>query len=58
MVSPEFPRPRNSPPEFSGVITQPPGLMISPPDYTLGIPTDFTAAHRRILPPVVRGRNE
>jgi hypothetical protein len=45
-------------PSVPGVITQPLGLMISPPDYGLGIPTDFTAVHRRILLPVVRGRNE
>jgi hypothetical protein len=43
-------------PFFPGIVTQPPGLMISPPDYGLGIPTDFTAVHRRILLPVVRGR--
>ncbi len=45
-------------PSFPGIVTQPPGLMISPPDYGLGMPTDFTAVHRRILLPVVRGTNE
>jgi len=45
-------------PSFPGIVTQPPGLTISPPDYGLDIPTDFTVVHRRILLPVVRGTNE
>jgi len=45
-------------PSFPGIVTPPPGLTISPPDYGLGIPTDFTAVHRRILLPVVRETNE
>ena len=45
-------------PSCPGIVTQPPGLMIGPPDYGLGIPTDFTAVHRRILLPVVRGTND
>ena len=45
-------------PSFPGIITQPPGLTISPPDYGLGIPTDFTAVHSRMLLPVVRRTNQ
>jgi len=45
-------------PSFPGIITQPPGLTISPPDYGLDIPTDFTAVHRRILLPALRRMDE
>jgi len=45
-------------PSFPGIVTEPPGLTISPPDYGLDIPTDFTAVHTRIFLPVVRGTNE
>jgi hypothetical protein len=45
-------------PSFPGIVTQPPGLTISPADYGLDIPTDFSAVYRRILLPVVRGKNE
>jgi hypothetical protein len=45
-------------PSFPGIVTQPCGFMIGPPDHGLGIPTDFTAVHRRMLLPVVRGAND
>jgi hypothetical protein len=45
-------------PSFPGIVTAPPGLTISPPDYGLGIPTDFTAVRTRIFLPVVRRTNE
>jgi len=44
-------------PSFPGIVTQPPGLTISPPDHSLGMPTDFTAVHREDTP-ARRTRNE
>ena len=30
-------------PSFPGIMTQPSGLMLGPPDCSMSVPTDFTA---------------
>lgn len=35
-------------PSFPGIVTEPPGLMIGPPDCSMSIPTDFTAVHKMV----------
>ena len=41
-------------PSFPGIVTQPSGLMIGPPDCSMSIPTDFTAVHKSVILPVDR----
>ena len=36
-------------PSFPGIVTQPSGLMIGPPDCSMSIPTDFTAVHKSVI---------
>jgi hypothetical protein len=38
-------------PSFPGIVTQPPGFTLGPPDCSMSIPTDFTAVHRSIFLP-------
>jgi hypothetical protein len=42
-------------PSFHGIVTQPPGFILGPPDCSMSIPTDFTAVHRNIF---LRGENQ
>ena len=39
-------------PYFPGIVTQPSGLMIGPPDCSMSIPTDFTAVHKSVILPM------
>jgi len=45
-------------PFFPKIKTQPPALMIGPPDCSMGIPTDFTAVHKSFTLPVDRQTRE
>lgn len=45
-------------PSFPGIVTQPSGLMIGPPDCSMSIPTDFAAVHKSALLPVDRRTEE
>jgi hypothetical protein len=45
-------------PSFPGIVTQPSGLMIGPPDCSMSIPTDFAAVHKSIILPIGHKREE
>jgi hypothetical protein len=45
-------------PSFAGIVTQPSGLMLGPPDCSMSVPTDFTAVHKSAILTVDRKTQE